>query len=483
MKFRKAYVCGALAALAASAVVWSLPSMIAGTDSEPGDRPAEDSHDPGETRFGVFLASDERGVERLSAFESWLGVKTTVGRTYLPGENWLALQGPDFILEPWMRWRAAEPDRILALNVPMVAPNEVEMPDGTVAALLNAGAMGAFDHGFRRLASRLVAGGAADTIIVLGWEMNGTTYSSRCAPDPEAWKGYWRRIVTAMRSVEGQRLRFDFAPSRGRDAIPWTECYPGDDVVDIIGMDTYDQPGGETFADYVRQPYGMAFHAEFARARGKPISFPEWGLFRRGDRPGYMRRMLEWISTHDVVYHSISDYCPHGVWQCPSNPRSSRVFRKRLPAMVSPEGSPAPSSGDGSPVPSSADSGTPPVTGDSVPPESPAPVTGEDSPVPPSGGSEAPSPEESREKSPEKPREKSPEESREESAEKPPAPDEPPRPKTDPAAPPHPTPGPGVPPIPAAREVSAARRSSASRRPKPAALADPASPSRRASSG
>ncbi|MFB9896114.1 glycoside hydrolase family 26 protein [Planobispora takensis] len=429
MKFRKAYVCGSLAALVVSAVIWSLPVMTAGTDDGP-DRPAENSHGPGEAGFGVFLASDERGVERLPAFESWLGVKTTVGRTYLPGENWLALQGPDFILEPWMRWRAAEPGRILAVNVPMVAPNEVDMPDGAVAALLNAGAMGAFDPGFRRLASRLVAGGAADTIIVLGWEMNGTTYSSRCAPDPEAWKAYWRRIVTAMRSVEGQRLRFDFAPSRGRDAIPWTECYPGDDVVDIVGMDTYDQPDGKTFADYVGQPYGMAFQAEFARARGKPISFPEWGLFRRGDRPRYMRRMLEWISAHDVVYHSISDYCPHGVWQCPANPRSSRVFRRLLPAMMSPEGSPAP-------------------------------VTGEGSPLPSSGDSAAPSPEESPEESPEKAPEKSP----------------------TPGEPPHPTPGPGVPPIPAAREVSAARRSSASRRPKPAALRAPASPSRRASSG
>ncbi|MGW3061719.1 hypothetical protein ACWC98_38270, partial [Streptomyces goshikiensis] len=31
---------------------------------------------------------------------------------------------------------------------------------------------------------------------------------------------------------------FDFAPNRGKDAIGWTECYPGDDVVDIVGMDS-----------------------------------------------------------------------------------------------------------------------------------------------------------------------------------------------------------------------------------------------------
>ena len=78
--------------------------------------------------------------------------------------------------------------------------------------------------------------GAGDAVIVLGWEMNGITYTGRCAPNPPMWKIYWRRIVATMRSVDGARFRFDFAPSRGRDAIPWTECYPGDDVVDIIGM-------------------------------------------------------------------------------------------------------------------------------------------------------------------------------------------------------------------------------------------------------
>ncbi|MBB5962061.1 glycoside hydrolase family 26 protein [Planomonospora venezuelensis] len=331
MRIGKAHLRGLIAAAAFLGVL-VLPATITGGDRGPSGRTAS---------FGVFLASDARGTERLPAFESWLGdLETTVGRTYLPGENWLALRGPDFILDPWIRWRAEKPGRILALNVPMIAPNEGSLPDAAVAALLGAGAKGVFDLVFRTLAARLVDGGAADTIIVLGWEMNGTTYSSRCAPDPGAWKAYWRRIVATMRAVPGQRFRFDFAPSRGPDAIPWPECYPGDDVVDIIGMDTYDQPPGETFADYVGQPYGMRYHADFARAHGKPISFPEWGLFRRGDRPEYVRGMLEWISSHDVVYHSISDYCPHGVWQCPANPESAVVFRRYLERPPAEPGTP-----------------------------------------------------------------------------------------------------------------------------------------------
>ncbi|MFI6595996.1 glycosyl hydrolase [Nonomuraea sp. NPDC050536] len=281
-------------------------------------------------KLGVFLGSDAVGTAHIPAFERWLGREVTVGRTYLPGDSWSGLNGPDFVLRPWAKWRAAKPGRVLAINVPMVAPNEGHLSNETVASMLNAGAAGTFDLVFRRLAGRLVAAGAADSIIVLGWEMNGTTYSSRCAPNPTAWKTYWRRIVATMRSVHGQRFRFDFTANRGTDAIPWPRCYPGDDVVDIIGMDNYDQPPSNNFAGYVSQPYGLRYHAAFAAAHGKPISFPEWGLFRYGDRPGFVRSMIQWIRTHNVAYQAITDYCPHGVWQCGHNPLSALSYRKEF---------------------------------------------------------------------------------------------------------------------------------------------------------
>ncbi|MFI6537813.1 glycosyl hydrolase [Nonomuraea sp. NPDC050547] len=308
--------------------------------------------------LGVFMGSDANGAARLPGFERWLGREVTVGRTYIPGETWAAFHGPDFILKPWTQWRAAQPGRILAINVPMVAPNEGKLSDAAVSVLLNAGASGAFDLTFKKLADRLVDEGAEDSIIVLGWEMNGTTYSSRCAPDPTAWKAYWRRIVTSMRSVTGQRFRFDFTANRGRDAIPWTECYPGDDVVDIIGMDNYDQPPSDGFQSYVSQPYGLRHHAEFAAAHGKPMSFPEWGLFRYGDRPTYVRQMLDWIGRHNVAYHSLSDYCPHGVWQCSSNPRSAAGFRTLLQQMLPTPAAPTPT--------------TPPLPSTSALPSAPA---------------------------------------------------------------------------------------------------------------
>ncbi|MEV5144079.1 glycosyl hydrolase [Streptomyces sp. NPDC052727] len=281
--------------------------------------------------FGAFLGSGARGVARITELSQWLGgTELKVAHTYLPGNSWRDIEGPPGFLDPWAQWRREKADRTLVLNVPMQEHNEDHLSDAQVRRLLRLAAFGAFDRHFRVLAERLVKLGVPDTVIVLGWEMNGTTYTHRCGPDPKAWKAYWNRIVTTMRSVPGQNFRFDFAPSRGWDAVPWTACYPGDGTVDIVGMDSYDQPAGISFDEQVREPYGLQQHVDFAKSHGKPISYPEWGLFRNGDNTEYMRRMLGWISEHKPLYNTLTDYCPHGVWQCPDNPGASALYRAAL---------------------------------------------------------------------------------------------------------------------------------------------------------
>ncbi|MEW2509088.1 glycosyl hydrolase [Streptomyces sp. NPDC046870] len=318
-----------------------LPPTPSRTPVPPGSgRPLAD--------FGAFLDSGPLGVARMAELSHWLGgTELKVAHTYLPGGRWQDIEGAPGFLDAWAQWRREKADRMLVLNVPMQERNEENVSDVQVRWLLRQAADGAFDHHFKTLAERLVALRVPDTVIVLGWEMNGITYTHRCGPDPAAWKTYWNRIVATMRSVPGQRFRFDFTPSRGRDAVPWTECYPGDATVDIIGMDAYDQPSGMSFDEQVTEPYGLQQHVDFAKAHGKAISYPEWGLFRNGDNAEYMRRMLDWIDAHAPLYNTLTDYCPHGVWQCSANPRSSRIYRAALygrgeqPAQV-PTPTPAP---------------------------------------------------------------------------------------------------------------------------------------------
>ncbi|MFI8093832.1 glycoside hydrolase family 26 protein [Streptomyces sp. NPDC086080] len=328
-----------------------MPSLTA----PPVTAPSVPGRERGVPAFGAFLASDARGVDRMEEFSRWLGgAELRVGHTYLPGNRWSDIEGDIRFLEAWAQWRNADDDRMLVLNVPMQERNEEGVSDEEVRRLLRRGAAGEFDHHFRALAERLVELKVPDTIVVLGWEMNGVTYTHRCGPDPESWKTYWNRIVTTMRAVPGQQFRFDFTPSRGRDAVPWTQCYPGDDTVDIVGMDSYDQPSGMSFDEQVKEPYGLKAHVDFAKAHGKPISYPEWGLFRNGDNPVYMRRMLAWMDEHRPLYNTVTDYCPHGVWQCDDNPDSSRVYRSVLYGRThdaDPDGTPAPTAPT-EPVPS-----------------------------------------------------------------------------------------------------------------------------------
>ncbi|WP_420167303.1 glycoside hydrolase family 26 protein [Streptomyces violaceoruber] len=346
------------------------PGQDAVDGAAPGPRRAA-----GDTAHGAYLDYGPDGVSRMAELSRWLGgAELRVGHTYLPGDLWVNIEGAPAFLESWAEWKRADADRMFVLNVPMLERNEERVPDGQVRTLLRAGAAGEYDDHFTRLAERLVGLGVPDTVIVLGWEMNGTTYTHRCGPDPASWKAYWERIVTAMRAVPGQEFRFDFTPSRGRDAVPWTECYPGDDVVDIVGMDSYDQPPGETFDDQVNDPYGLQKHVDFAAEHGKPISFPEWGLFRNGDNPEYMRRMLEWIDRHEPLYQTVTDYCPHGVWQCTSNPRSSEVFRSMMTELAAPD------------TPSPA----PPPTATAMP--DPTPTPSEPAPSPSAPSPAAPSP-------------------------------------------------------------------------------------------
>jgi hypothetical protein len=332
--------------------------------------------------LGAFTDSGTAGMERIAELEDWLGgTPVRVGHTYLPGDSWEGIEGEQDLLQPWADWRRADPSRLFVLNVPMQARNEDHLGDSQVRSLIRQGASGAFDEHFTRLAEHLVELGVPDTVIVLGWEMNGTTYSHRCGPDPEDWKTYWNRIVAAMRAVPGQKFRFDFAPSRGTDDIAWTECYPGDDTVDVIGMDSYDQPPGESFEEQVTEPYGLQAQVDFAAEHGKEVSYPEWGLFRNGDDPDYVALMLRWMSDHKALYQTITDYCPHGVWQCSENPMSSKVFRSMLYARnTQPDPLPEPT---GSTAPTATPTPTvTPTTGATPTPTSPATPTPIATPTP-----------------------------------------------------------------------------------------------------
>jgi hypothetical protein len=63
-------------------------------------------------------------------------------------------------------------------------------------------------------------------------------------------------------------------------------------------------------------PRGLAFWSDFAKLHGKPMSLPEWGLWRRddghggGDNPFFITKMHEFMNdpSNNVAYQGYFDF-------------------------------------------------------------------------------------------------------------------------------------------------------------------------------
>lgn len=265
---------------------------------------------------GVFRSTSSSAV---AAFEQWAGHQAPYVVDYSSRHTWEEIANPSYMIDHWART-----DRRVVYSVAM-------LPDNGESSMA-AGMRGENNHHFQRLAEQLVEKGQADAIIRLGWEFNGDWFRW-AAFDAEEFVQYWREIVGAMRSVPGQRFEFDWSVNAGAgqsgDAVL---RYPGDDVVDYVGVDFYDAswapstfpyPAGcdatcrltrqqDAWAARTTEPRGLFFWRDFARAKGKPLALPEWATGTRpdghggGDNPYFIGKMYEFIHdpANNVAYHS-----------------------------------------------------------------------------------------------------------------------------------------------------------------------------------
>jgi len=255
--------------------------------------------------IGVFRQGGTTPAS-VAEWERWVGRRLTHVSTYLSDSSWQDMQES-------AGWFSQQWDRryTVTAGVPLLVDD-----GGSLAA----GAAGRYDAHWRALASTLVAHGQPTAILRLGWEFNGPWFRWSALRDPGAFAGYWRHIVTAMRSVPGAGgLRFDWNPGVGPHNVPLA-AYPGDAYVDIIGLDIYDRSFGprlaETgarWADFMDGPFGLRWHRDFARAHGKPMSFPEWGVSDvhvaggTADNAQFVQALADWIASNNVAYQSYFD--------------------------------------------------------------------------------------------------------------------------------------------------------------------------------
>ncbi len=287
---------------------------------------------PGLNPYALFTGSLQQGAYAstptpagMAAFAQQTGTSPTVATAYLNGSSgWATMDGAGGSLN-YLTSAYRGTGYTLALGVPII-PTSGGAPVGTLAQ----GASGAFNSYYVTLAQSLVAGGAGNVYLRLGWEFDGSwmPWNATNASAEASYAGYFQQIVSAMRSVPGQQFRFVWNPDAGaftQSGYSVTAAYPGNAYVDVIGLDAYDQswatPQTSANAWSSTTLPSLTAARQFAGANGKPLAFSEWGVTIRtdghglGDDPYYVNQMVAWMrnSANSVTYESYFDADTGGV--------------------------------------------------------------------------------------------------------------------------------------------------------------------------
>jgi len=283
------------------------------------------------------------GTKGVDAFATWLGRPTVWGLDFVGGESWDNVGWPTWWLEHWSKWTQADTNRRLILSIPILAgpvagtgPTQGSKGLGESVSL-EQGAQGAYNQHFHDLAENLVRAKLGNTILRPAWEFNGDWYTWRAKGKTQAFIEYWRQIVTTMRSVPGaEGLKFCWNPTLGDQQFPAEQAWPGDEYVDFVGLDVYDEtwnantypwPANATDAEIetrqrkawdewiMNSPRGLVFWRKFAQDHQKPFSFPEWGLVSADhqhggkDNPYFIAQMHAFITdpANGIAFHCYFD--------------------------------------------------------------------------------------------------------------------------------------------------------------------------------
>ena len=274
---------------------------------------------------GAFVNWGPDGRERtLEIWEQWLGQapSSVVGVDFYAESTW-----QDFFRLNWVPgiWKNLNPVRNVVWSVPLTVKGTplADVADGLHDAEFEAAAMA-------------IAEAQPRAIIRLGWEMNLVSMAWFAKGQEADYIRAFRRVVQIFRR-HSSGFKYDWCPGWGPQDSPADFAYPGDDVVDYIGLDVYDFKYEGSAAErwdryYLKAPFGLEWHREFAARHGKAISYPEWGVGNFGDNPFFIQQMHDWFVKNEghIAYAAYFDV--DGLWptQIDNNqfPKSQELFRE-----------------------------------------------------------------------------------------------------------------------------------------------------------
>ncbi|MDR1191961.1 MAG: PEP-CTERM sorting domain-containing protein [Verrucomicrobiales bacterium] len=241
----------------------------------------------------------------LAGFEAWLGHPADGVQLHTGYKGWADYTGS----VGWLRDVYAGVERQKFWSIPLIPEAE--------AATLSAAAgsnNGAYVTAWNTIASALVAGQPTGTIYVrTGWEFNANWFPWSALDGKAAdYVATYRNFVTTFRAVS-DRFVFEWCPNIGDQGMNPAEAYPGNDYVDIIGMDFYyniawdltDRNGLDAWNYKVIESYGLQWLVDFAVEHDKPVAYSEWGV-NNPNGTAYLAAFAEWLanSSVEVVYQN-----------------------------------------------------------------------------------------------------------------------------------------------------------------------------------
>ncbi|WP_127588282.1 glycosyl hydrolase [Paenibacillus koleovorans] len=266
------------------------------------------------TIIGAYVGNSVPGANQ---FMGWIGRNDIALLGYGGDASWTDFNNS-------ISWAAGNAvwgqlnNRIL-WSVPLI-PHERPMT-GQYANLEDA-AKGAYNARYKRAAEVLLSRNADfdEIYIRTAWEFNGGWFPWTIVAGSgeiqekklQDFIGAYRQFVKTFRSVSN-KFRFDWCFNVGMPPLGPEGAYPGDNYVDIIGMDIYDEQNyshisnpEERFQYALTRPYGMNWHRDFALTHNKKMAYSEWGVGGNGsgDSAVYMKLMYNWIASNDVVYQT-----------------------------------------------------------------------------------------------------------------------------------------------------------------------------------
>jgi hypothetical protein len=242
------------------------------------------------------------GIPAIGVYETFIGREVQMVVDFMIEEptSWAEFENGSLTTTADVSvWQNVLGQRRLALGVPACCGASAGSGGKTWADEAN----GVNDAHWEALGNRLIDLGLGGALLRIGREFNANWYPWQVKEGGQAsYIAGYSHVVTLLRGLPGAAFGFCWNPTSGQGNLT-TEgvesCYPGNGLVDEIGVDVYDwtqknsagteiYPGNAaatttaqqqqvfdillTQADSLRTLYSLAL------SHAKPLSFPEWGL-------------------------------------------------------------------------------------------------------------------------------------------------------------------------------------------------------------